>query len=99
MKALFIPLNTEPYEAFKAGSKTIEWRIYGKRWNESTCIPGRGCILSKGYGKKDRLTGVVLGITRHQIDDPTHIFNRFFAEKSKGQIAAAISIKVVHHGL
>jgi hypothetical protein len=95
MKALFIPLNTEPYEAFKAGSKTIEWRIYGARWNERTCTPGRPVILSKGYGKKHRLAGVVEGLSWYPITDPDHDFNRVFGEKAKGKTAAAIHIRVL----
>ncbi len=57
MKPLFIPLKTEFYEAFKRGDKTEELRKYGPRWNEKTCVPGREVILSKGYGKKNRLIG------------------------------------------
>jgi len=58
-KPLFIPLKTEYFEAFKAGTKTFEYRRYGPRWNERTCPVGRPVVLSKGYGKQHRLTGVV----------------------------------------
>lgn len=58
-KPLFIPLMTEFFEQFRAGTKPYELRLYGPRWNESTCPPGRPVVLSKGYGKKDRLAGVV----------------------------------------
>ncbi|TVO70866.1 hypothetical protein FHP88_15540 [Sedimenticola selenatireducens] len=57
MKPLFIPLNTEYYEAFEDGSKTEELRIYGPRWNLETCREGRPVILSKGYGKQNRMKG------------------------------------------
>lgn len=57
MKPLFIPLKSEYYEAFKDGSKREELRIYGKRWNEKTCPVGRKVVLSKGYGKQNRLKG------------------------------------------
>lgn len=57
MKPLFVPLKTEYYEAFKDGSKTEELRLYGKRWNEKTCFVGREIILSKGYGKQNRMKG------------------------------------------
>lgn len=59
MTALFIPLKTEYFEAFKAGTKTVEYRQYGPRWNERTCAIGRPVVLSRGYGKQQRLTGVV----------------------------------------
>lgn len=58
-KPLFIPLNSEHYEAFKDGSKGDEYRLNGKRWNTKTCYVGRKVVLSKGYGKKNRLYGVI----------------------------------------
>ncbi|MCP4089625.1 MAG: hypothetical protein GY746_07510 [Gammaproteobacteria bacterium] len=57
MKPLFVPLNTEYYEAFKDGSKTEELRIYGPRWNHGTCQVGREVVISKGYGKQNRMKG------------------------------------------
>lgn len=57
LPALFIPLKTEYFEAFESGLKTDELRLYGPRWNELTCVPGRAVVLSKGYGKKSRLRG------------------------------------------
>lgn len=57
MKPLFIPLKTEYYEAFADGTKTEELRLYGPRWHEETCFIGREVVLSKGYGKKNRMTG------------------------------------------
>jgi len=58
-KPLFVPLKTEHYESFEDGSKTDELRQYGPRWNENTCTIGRKVTLSKGYGKKHRMTGTV----------------------------------------
>ena len=58
-KPLFIPLMTKYYEAFKSGGKTEELRLYGDRWNERTCYVGRKVTLSKGYGKAERMTGVI----------------------------------------
>jgi hypothetical protein len=57
MKPLFVPLNTEYFEAFADGSKREELRLYGPRWNEDTCKPGREVVLSKGDGKHARLKG------------------------------------------
>ena len=57
MKPLFIPLKTEYYESFKDGTKTKELRAYGPRWNHETCKEGRSVILSKGYGKQNRMKG------------------------------------------
>lgn len=58
-RPLFVPLKTEWYEAFAAGRKTEELRLYGTRWNERSCAIGRPVVLSKGYGKKDRLAGQI----------------------------------------
>jgi tetrahydromethanopterin S-methyltransferase subunit F len=61
MKPLFVPLMTEHYEAVKAGTKRIEYRLYGKRWNDRTCLVGRRITLSKGYGKGNRINGFIVG--------------------------------------
>ncbi len=58
-KPLFVPLKTEYYESFALGDKTEELRAYGPRWNEKTCTVGRAVILSKGYGKHSRMSGVI----------------------------------------
>jgi hypothetical protein len=58
-KALFIPLKTEHFNAFARGYKTHEYRLYGPRWNGSTCRLGRLVVISKGYGKKERLCGII----------------------------------------
>ncbi len=63
-KPLFIALKTEYFEAFEDGSKTDEMRLYGPRWNERTCRVGRPVTLSKGYGKKYRLSGVIVGFEK-----------------------------------
>lgn len=70
MKPLFIPLKTEYFNAFEDGSKTVEYRPYGPRWNERTCPVGRDVVLSCGYGKHRRLRGTVTGFERRQ--DVTH---------------------------
>lgn len=58
---LFVPLKTEYYRDFETGIKTTEYRRYGARWNERTCRVGRAVVLSRGYGKRDRLTGTIRG--------------------------------------
>ena len=67
-KPLFIPLKTEPFEAFRCGEKTEELRRYGPCWNAHTCYPGRLVVLSKGYGKQSRLRGRVIAF-KHQWGD------------------------------
>ncbi len=66
MKPLFVPLKTEHYEAFADGSKRDELRRYGPRWNEHTCVVGRGVVLSKGYGKRHRMAGRIWRFKRQR---------------------------------
>lgn len=68
MKNLFIALKTKYYEAFCDGTKSTEFRKYGKRWNEDVCKLGRKVTLSKGYGKQHRKTGVIVGFEKRMID-------------------------------
>lgn len=64
MKTLFIPLKTEYYQKFESGEKRDELRAYGIRWNEKTCVIGRPVTLSKGYGKQNRISGVITGFKK-----------------------------------
>lgn len=70
MKPLFIPLKAEFFDAFERGDKTHEYRAYGPRWNEKTCVPGRLVTLSRGYGKQKRLQGRVKSFRRHDTAPP-----------------------------
>jgi hypothetical protein len=56
---LFIPLKTEHFNGFKSGRKPFEMRPYGPRWNERTCYRGRPAVISKGYGKHERLNAII----------------------------------------
>jgi hypothetical protein len=60
-KPLFIPLKSQYYYAFAYGRKSTEYRQYGPRWNERVCRIGRPVVLSRGYGKRDRLAGIITG--------------------------------------
>lgn len=59
MSALFIPLKRKYYERFINGQKNHELRLDGPRWNKKTCFSGREVTLSLGYGKYDRVKGVI----------------------------------------
>lgn len=67
---LFVPLKSEYFEAFVDGSKTVEFRKYGPRWNESTCAVGRAVTISKGYGRQFRRDGEVVGFQKKWVDSP-----------------------------
>lgn len=60
-RPLFIPLKREYFRAFENRTKTVEYRLYGPRWNERTCRTGRAVTLSLGYGKRHRLSGRITG--------------------------------------
>lgn len=60
MKPLFIPLKTKYFDAFADGSKTVEYRRYGRQWTEQHCKIGRAVVLSKGYSGP-RLRSRVVG--------------------------------------
>ncbi len=59
MKPLFLPLNAEHYNDFKEGSKAAEYRLLGGKWNQRQVVQGRRAILSCGYGKQNRITGII----------------------------------------
>lgn len=89
-KPLFIPLKAVFFDAFKAGTKTVEYRLRGPRWNAETCRVGRPVVLSRGYGKQHRLTGVVSAF--HYDTCPSRLpgWNECYGEKAGD--AACISI-------
>lgn len=62
-RPLFIPLKAHHFDAFARGEKTVEMRRLGQRWNIRTCPPGREVILSRGYGKEQRLHGTITQLT------------------------------------
>jgi hypothetical protein len=91
-KPLFIPLKTEFFNAFASGSKTVEYRKYGARWNETTCSIGRAVVLSNGYGKKHRLTGIICGFTAEKCPTLTDDWLKCYGQR--GGLAACIQIKL-----
>ncbi len=58
-RPLFIPIKTEYFNAFLNGTKNTEYRKEGRMWNLGVCRTGRRVVLSKGYGKQHRLTGII----------------------------------------
>ena len=57
-KPLFVPLFREHFNAFLDGSKRVEFRKHGARWNRETCRVGRRITLSCGYNGP-RLHGTI----------------------------------------
>jgi len=91
-KPLFIPLKTEFFRAFEDGSKSVEYRVYGPRWNERTCSVGRAVVLSHGYGKNERLQGVVSGFSCDTEPTKTDAWRKCYGDE--GYLAACIAIVV-----
>ncbi len=73
-KPLFLPLKTQYYAAFEIGHKSEEYRLYGKMWNEKNCRIGRRITLSNGYGKKNRLQGIIVGFRKLSLKELTLIY-------------------------
>lgn len=92
MKPLFIPLKTRWFHAFVEGRKTVEYRAYGPRWHEATCVVGRGVIISHGYSG-DRILGTVAGFRRLKSADAPQVAQDFYP----GRDIAAISIRLGEH--
>ena len=61
-----MPLKRKFFDCFEEGSKDTEYRPFGPRWNFDTCAIGRPVVLSCGYGKKRRLSGVVARVRRDE---------------------------------
>lgn len=92
MKTLFIFLKSEYFDAFEAGKKDTEYRPRGTRWNAETCRIGRPVVLSRGYGKKRRLTGVIVGFAYDTIPSKIPGWTECYG-KTAGD-AACIKIRV-----
>ncbi len=92
MKPLFIPLKREYFEAFKAGTKTEEFRPLGPRWNGYVCCIGRPVVLSLGYGEHERLTGRVVGFRASSEPTLTPAWKDCYGDR-KG-MAACIKIEL-----
>jgi hypothetical protein len=87
VKPLFIPLMGVYYDAFVAGTKTHEYRPLGPRWNLNTCTIGREAVLSRGYGKRSRLTKKIIGT--EVMNTPPPDFVKIYGE---GRLCLAIEL-------
>jgi hypothetical protein len=92
MKPLFIPLCREPFRGFQSGAKTEEFRIHGPRWNAATCPVGRRVTLSLGYGRKNRMIGVITGFEVRHEPTTTEAWKRHFGATNEFTHAACIRI-------
>lgn len=78
------------FNAFLSGEKTVEYRAYGPRWNESTCTPGRKALLSHGYSG-DRLGATVSRIEVLPTREAPEVARELFPHASR---IAAIHLTV-----
>lgn len=56
---LFVPLNTNPWNAFNNGEKTAELRGVNNQYNTTTVTEGRTTELRRGYSTNDTLWGEI----------------------------------------
>lgn len=96
-KPLFIPLKRAYFEAFARGEKVEEFRPEGKRWNARTCRIGRPVILSLGYGKQQRMRGVVSGYRSSAEPTKTEAWRDCYGRREC--LAACIGIQIDRSGL
>lgn len=92
MTPLFIPLKRQHFDRFRDGSKRIEYRPEGPRWNARTCLVGRPVVLSLGYGKQHRLHGVIVGYEASS--EPTKTAEWQDCYPGRAGLAACIEIHI-----
>ena len=90
-KPKFLPLKRKFYNQFKDGSKTEEYRKYGRWWNERTCTVGREVVLSLGYGK-ERMRGIITGFRVERNTELITGWSDCYGESDA--VAACIEIKI-----
>lgn len=59
---LFVPLNKQWYDLFKAEKKLWEIRAVSPRFNHKTVYTGRTVELRRGYAVKGALWGVIIDV-------------------------------------
>jgi hypothetical protein len=89
---LFIPLKAEFFDAFKRGEKDTEYRQRGPRWNADTCRIGRRVVLSRGYGKQNRLYGKIVGFCYDTLPSKIPGYRKCYGRKAGD--AACIKIEL-----
>jgi hypothetical protein len=66
-KPLWIPLKREYFEAFRNGTKTIEYRHYGGQWTEKHIYVDRHATLGCGYSGP-RLRAIVVKFETREME-------------------------------
>lgn len=95
-RPLFIPLMRQHFERFLNGTKREEFRPEGPRWNARTCRIGRPVVLSLGYGKASRLTGVIVSYRASAEPTQSEEWASCYPGRTSG-LAACIGIEVMEH--
>jgi hypothetical protein len=89
---MFIPLKKKYFEQFAAKEKTEEFRLYGKRWNERVCVPGRDVVLSCGYSGA-RLNGTIRAFAIRCFAD-VPVMRKIYPDVAANAMVACISITI-----
>jgi hypothetical protein len=100
VKPLFIPLTGRYFDQFLGGTKPNmeELRPYGPRWNEQTCQIGRPVVLSRGYGRRHRIQGRIVGFRTSHTEAQRPEYLAIYAGKHAGMPAACIKIELEKRG-
>lgn len=91
MNALFVPLQGRWFDAFASGAATTEYRLYGARWNERTCTPGRDVVLSRGYSGA-RLRACIVGFRTIPLYAAPRQTQDLFAHAARDALVAVIEL-------
>lgn len=89
---MFIPLKKKYFEQFARGEKKHEFRLYGKRWNERVCRPGRDVTLSCGYSGA-RIKGTISAFSVQRADS-VPVIKDVYPEIKADEMIACISIAI-----
>ncbi len=95
VKPLFIPLRAQYFADFVAGMKHYEYRPLGPRWNEKVCFRGRPVLLSRGYGLRERATGVITEFFVSRVDGVPAAYRECYPKARSMDPVACIGIGAV----
>ena len=91
---LFVPLNTEAWNAFESGEKTAEFRGVNSQFNTETVQEGRKVELRRGYSTEDSLWGNIGEVETG--DDLGYLVSQWYERlryggKTMGQVAGSVN--------
>ena len=92
MKPLFCPLKKQYFNQFKDGTKSTEYRGYGRQWTERTVIIGRPITLSCGYNG-ERIHGIISSLDIISIGESPVVAQELYSGRYDKICAISITIQ------